>query len=198
MNTSVTTTAIAVALALIVIVFMFFGNSIVALFTGAAGTQSVTQSISKTDIQQTGSRSASVLANTSSPAEASSASHTTAPAPTTATAQKSLSITNNVVGTGALAQRGDQVAILYKGMFQDGTVFDSSQAHKNKPLYFVVGGGRIIPGMDEGVIGMKVGGTRTIVIPPSLGYGSHAVGPIPANSTLIFEVKLVGVTPPTK
>ncbi len=167
-STTAITTAIAVAIALVIVIFGFFGNSIFAFFSGNV-TQPATSQAARSPLTTK-----------------------------TASATSKLSITDNVVGTGALAQRGDQVAILYKGMFQDGKVFDSSQAHKNKPLQFVVGGGRVIPGMDEGVIGMKVGGTRTIVIPPSLGYGSHVVGPIPANSTLTFEVKLVGVTLPTK
>lgn len=94
------------------------------------------------------------------------------------------------VGTGDEAVPGKQVSVQYKGTLTDGTEFDSSYSRNSEPLVFTVGAGQMIPGFDFGVQGMKVGGTRTITIPPELGYGSRETGPIPANSTLIFEVKL--------
>lgn len=89
-----------------------------------------------------------------------------------------------VVGTGDAAQVGDTATVGYSGWLTDGTLFDSGS------FPFIVGVGQVIAGFDEGVAGMKVGGRRKLVIPPELGYGNRANGPIPANSTLVFEVEL--------
>lgn len=97
------------------------------------------------------------------------------------------------VGSGAPAMPGDTVAFTYTGRLQDGTVFDSSQGRG--PYIIVLGAGTVIPGMEQGLAGMQPGGKRLIVIPPSMGYGSQDYGPIPANSTLMFEVEVVSVTP---
>lgn len=103
------------------------------------------------------------------------------------------------VGDGAEAKPGDTVSVLYVGRLQDGTVFDSSQAHNNEPLKFTLGVQGIIPGFQIGVNGMKVGGERLLSIPPELGYGAQDVKDpsgkiiIPANSTIIFDVQLVKV-----
>lgn len=96
------------------------------------------------------------------------------------------------VGTGATAKSGDSVTVNYTGWLENGTKFDSSIDRK-QTFDFTVGTGGVIAGWDEGVQGMLVGGTRLLVIPPNLGYGSTANGPIPANSTLIFEVQLVAI-----
>ncbi len=102
-------------------------------------------------------------------------------------------------GTGAQATPGSVVSVLYVGRLQDGTVFDSSQAHGNQPLKFTLGAQGIIPGFQIGVNGMKVGGERLLAIPPSLGYGTQDVKDpsgkvvVPANSTIIFDVQLVKV-----
>ena len=113
------------------------------------------------------------------------------PAPISPTPDMSKVKTEDVIlGTGDEAAPGKQVSVQYKGTLVDGTEFDSSYKRNSEPLQFTVGAGQMIPGFDYGVRGMKVGGTRTITIPPELGYGSRATGPIPANSTLIFEVKL--------
>jgi FKBP-type peptidyl-prolyl cis-trans isomerase len=107
------------------------------------------------------------------------------------------------IGTGAEAKPGDTVSVLYVGQLQDGTVFDSSAAHNNEPLTFVLGAEGLIPGFQIGVNGMKEGGERLMAIPPSLGYGSQDVKDnagkviIPANSTIVFDVKLVKVQPAT-
>jgi FKBP-type peptidyl-prolyl cis-trans isomerase len=103
-----------------------------------------------------------------------------------------LQVTDQTVGTGAEAVAGKSVTVNYTGTLTNGTVFDSSYS-RNQPFTFTLGAGQVIKGWDEGVVGMKVGGKRKLVIPPSLGYGSQAQGPIPANSTLIFEVQLVSV-----
>jgi peptidylprolyl isomerase len=101
-------------------------------------------------------------------------------------------IEDTQVGTGAEAVPGKQVSVYYTGKLQDGTVFDSNVG--KEPMSFVVAGGQMIPGFDQGVQGMKVGGKRTITIPPSLGYGEQgAGGAIPPNATLIFEVELADV-----
>ncbi len=106
------------------------------------------------------------------------------------------------VGTGLEAKPGDTVSVLYEGKFTNGTVFDSSAAHGNQPLTFVLGAEGLIPGFQVGVRGMKEGGQRLLAIPPSLAYGAEdfkdpATGKvvIPANSTLIFAVQLVKVVP---
>jgi len=102
-----------------------------------------------------------------------------------------LVVQDQVVGTGAEAAVGNTVSVNYTGKLQNGTVFDTSVG--KAPIEFPLGGGYVIPGWDQGLVGMKVGGKRLLIIPPSLGYGSQDYGPIPANSTLIFEVELVGV-----
>ena len=97
------------------------------------------------------------------------------------------------VGTGAEAQRGQHVKVHYTGWLTDGTKFDSSK-DRNDPFVFSLGAGQVIAGWDEGVTGMKVGGTRKLTIPPQLGYGARgAGGVIPPNATLVFEVELLGV-----
>ena len=103
-----------------------------------------------------------------------------------------LVVQDETVGTGAAAQPGDTVTVNYTGKLADGTVFDTSIG--KAPFSFVLGAGNVIPGWDQGLVGMKVGGTRVLIIPPSLGYGSQQYGPIPANSTLTFEVELLSAT----
>jgi FKBP-type peptidyl-prolyl cis-trans isomerase len=100
--------------------------------------------------------------------------------------------TDEVVGTGAEAVTGKNVTVNYIGTLTNGTKFDSS-FDRNQPFSFQLGGGQVIKGWDQGVVGMKVGGKRKLVIPPSLGYGNQANSSIPANSTLIFEITLVSV-----
>jgi FKBP-type peptidyl-prolyl cis-trans isomerase FkpA len=104
-----------------------------------------------------------------------------------------LKYTDDQVGTGAEAQTGKTVSVHYTGWLLDGTKFDSSK-DRNQPFSFPLGRGQVIKGWDEGVAGMKVGGKRTLVIPPDLGYGANgAGGVIPPNATLKFEVELLDV-----
>jgi FKBP-type peptidyl-prolyl cis-trans isomerase FkpA len=93
------------------------------------------------------------------------------------------------VGTGAVAQNGTQVSVFYRGWLTNGTLFDSNVG--KAPLPFRIGDRRMIAGFEEGATGMKVGGKRQIVIPPSLGYGQQRVGIIPPNSILVFELDLL-------
>jgi FKBP-type peptidyl-prolyl cis-trans isomerase len=99
------------------------------------------------------------------------------------------------VGTGAEAKTGSTVLAEYTGWIQStGKKFDSSFDHGGQPIQVTpLGTAQIIPGWNEGLIGMKVGGIRRLIIPPSLGFGSKAQGPIPANATLIFDVTVVSV-----
>jgi FKBP-type peptidyl-prolyl cis-trans isomerase FkpA len=108
-----------------------------------------------------------------------------------------LQIEDVVVGSGDTAAPGQQVSVHYTGWLyendQAGRKFDSSK-DRGQPFDFPLGGGRVIRGWDEGVAGMKVGGTRRLIIPPALGYGARgAGGVIPPNATLLFEVELLGI-----
>ena len=104
-----------------------------------------------------------------------------------------LQIEDVVVGTGAEAVKGKLVSVHYTGWLTDGKKFDSSK-DRGQPFRFPLGRGQVIEGWDQGVQGMKVGGKRRLVIPPDLAYGATGVPPqIPPNSTLVFEVELLGV-----
>lgn len=105
-----------------------------------------------------------------------------------------LQITDEIVGSGAAAAAGDTVTVNYVGSLTDGKVFDASANHGTTGFTFALGAGQVIKGWDQGIVGMKEGGKRKLVIPAALAYGSQAVGNvIPANSTLIFEVELLKV-----
>lgn len=105
---------------------------------------------------------------------------------------KGLKMEDVKVGTGAEAVAGKEVVVHYTGTLTNGEKFDSSK-DRGTPFTFNLGAGQVIQGWDQGVAGMKVGGVRKLTIPPELGYGSRQVGPIPANSTLLFEVELLDV-----
>jgi FKBP-type peptidyl-prolyl cis-trans isomerase FkpA len=116
--------------------------------------------------------------------------------PPTTTAS-GLMIDDRIVGAGQTASAGMNVSVHYTGWLffggEKGKKFDSSK-DRGTPFGFPLGAGHVIKGWDEGVQGMKVGGTRTLTIPPGLGYGARgAGGVIPPNATLIFEVELLGV-----
>jgi FKBP-type peptidyl-prolyl cis-trans isomerase FkpA len=105
----------------------------------------------------------------------------------------SLGIEDLVVGQGDTAAKGQRVSVHYTGWLTDGRKFDSSK-DRNQPFQFALGHGEVIRGWDQGVEGMKVGGTRKLTIPPEMGYGARgAGGVIPPNATLVFEVELLGV-----
>ena len=106
-----------------------------------------------------------------------------------------LRYTNVKCGTGAEAIGGTTATVHYVGKLDDGTVFDSSR-RRGEPFSFLLGAGKVIPGWDEGVAGMHVGGVRRLVIPPDLAYGEAGFPPaIPKNATLTFEVELLEVEP---
>ena len=113
------------------------------------------------------------------------------------TTPSGLQYTDNVVGDGAQAAAGQHVSVHYTGwLYQDGeqgAKFDSSR-DRNDAFDFALGAGMVIKGWDEGVQGMKIGGQRTLIIPPELGYGARgAGGVIPPNATLKFDVELLGI-----
>ena len=116
-------------------------------------------------------------------------------APGNNTATTSFASVDITVGTGTTAATGNRVTVSYTGFLYDpsqpdskGRQFDSSSA-----FTFTVGVGQVIRGWDQGVPGMRVGGVRRLTIPPNLGYGNQAVGSIPANSTLVFDIRLISV-----
>lgn len=171
---NVTGTGIAVALAVIVALgFLSFGTPILGSLTGAQAPAGM--AVGTTTSISTSTVSMDLALN---PQE---------PLPT------ELVITDEVVGTGPEAVPGSTVSVNYTGALPDGTVFDASANHGGA-FTFPLGAGKVIQGWDQGVAGMKVGGKRRLVIPPSLAYGERAMGNlIPANATLVFEVELVAV-----
>ena len=97
------------------------------------------------------------------------------------------------VGDGAEAKEGSSITVKYTGKLDDGTVFDSTEKQGGTPATFTLAKGSLIDGWVKGIPGMKVGGKRTLVIPPELGYGDKANGSIPASSTLTFDIELIDV-----
>jgi FKBP-type peptidyl-prolyl cis-trans isomerase FkpA len=103
-----------------------------------------------------------------------------------------LGIVDLKIGEGPEARAGMQVTVHYVGKLADGRMFDSSR-ERGRPFRFELGGGMVIPGWDEGVVGMRVGGLRRLIIPPQLGYGERGQPPIPPNAILEFEIELLAV-----
>lgn len=146
----------------------------------------LTPTINPTEIPQLPTATPAII-NQQEPAASSSADM----AKVTTTAD-GLQIQDLTVGTGVAAKSGDTVTVNYRGTLTNGTKFDSSY-DRNQPFTTQIGVGQVIKGWDEGIVGMKVGGKRKLTIPAALGYGSQDMGTIPPNSTLIFEVELLGV-----
>lgn len=117
------------------------------------------------------------------------------PVPAFTTTPSGLQFADLKVGRGKPPEPGQQCAMLYRGWLYEankrGKLFDSSQDRK-QPFHFAVGKGQVIPGWDEGVLTMKAGGKRVLILPPALGYGQRGAGPdIPPGATLLFEVELL-------
>jgi FKBP-type peptidyl-prolyl cis-trans isomerase len=164
---TVTPTGIAVALAVAVaLALLFFGP---AVFAPVSPVQELTN----------------VVTSTTTPMTQASAIPTVIPSELTAT--------DLVVGTGAEATAGSRVTVHYVGRLTDGTVFDASEA-RGQAFTFDLGAGQVIRGWDVGVVGMKVGGTRQLIIPAAMAYGERGAGAlIPPGATLVFDVTLLGV-----
>jgi FKBP-type peptidyl-prolyl cis-trans isomerase len=104
-----------------------------------------------------------------------------------------LKITDTLEGTGRAAVKGALLIVNYEGFLEDGTKFDSSFDH-GRPFQFVIGSKRVIKGWDQGLMGMKEGGKRTLFVPAALGYGERQIGKfIKPHSNLIFHVELLEV-----
>jgi FKBP-type peptidyl-prolyl cis-trans isomerase len=112
------------------------------------------------------------------------------------TSETGLQYIDFVVGSGAYAEPGQTVTLDYTARLLDGTKFDSSLDH-GETFQFVIGGGHVIPGFDEGVRHMRVGGHRRLIIPPSLAYGDRGIpGIVPPGAIILFDLDLLGVSPP--
>lgn len=162
---------IAVAVAVVAAAFMFFGDNVWKIFTGTEEIANNLQAplTNATDNQRQTAESMQNISTT-----------------------PGLEIYDLQPGTGAEAVAGKTVTAHYVGTLADGTKFDSS-LDRGEPFSFTLGAGQVIQGWDLGIQGMKIGSVRRLVIAPELGYGDRAIGPIPAGSTLVFEVQLLDV-----
>lgn len=149
--------------------------------------------MSKMNDASTKSDLSSIVSPTATPT-ASSSPEASAEPNKSVKLENGLEIQDIVIGTGDEAQPGDMVAAHYSGTLANGTKFDNSY-DRGQPFVFVLGGGMVIQGWDLGLVGMKVGGKRKLIIPPQLGYGDRGAGggAIPPNSTLYFDIELMGV-----
>jgi hypothetical protein len=129
-------------------------------------------------------------ASAAPPPTAGAAPSATAPA----APEAPLSVTTTTPGKGPGAQNGDKVRVHYTGTLTNGTKFDSSR-DRDKPFDFTLGKGMVIKGWDQGILGMKVGEKRKLVIPPSMAYGPAGRPSIPPNSTLNFDVEMIAINP---
>ena len=157
---------------------------------GAGATVATVSATTPTTATSATSTTASVATPTSGPlSKEPTFSVPKGPAP------KKLVIKNLITGKGAAVKDGDTVYVNYVGkLYSNGKVFDASwKDTPGKTFSFTVGAGSVIPGWDKGLVGMKVGGRRELIIPPSLAYKNQKAGTIPANSTLVFVVDLVKI-----
>ncbi len=175
---------------ILIAVFVVIGAAVIA-----AGAWYVNTAINPQSFASSGAASAATPAAGTS-ASGNSATATSAAVTTTNTTSSpmdGLKIVDTTVGTGTVAQNGDVVTVNYVGTLDNGKVFDSSSAH-GQPFSFTLGAGTVIQGWELGVLGMRVGGTRELTIPPSLGYGAQGAGGIiPPNATLHFTITLLSV-----
>lgn len=169
---------IAVAVSIVVVGFLLFGDSAVSMFNSAQDIGASSQTPVTTMDTNTNSQPQATDSQPQAPVQ-------TAPVTT-------LQIKDTVIGTGAEAKTGNLITVHYVGTLTNGQKFDSS-VDRGQPFQFRLGEGRVIQGWEQGFAGMKVGGKRTLIIPPSMGYGANQAGPIPPNSTLVFQVELLKV-----
>ena len=161
-----------------------------ALLLAACGSDSLPSTATPSASGGAGASSAATCVTASSvPATTDSFSDVV----TTTKQSDGLQVGDFVAGTGPTPKKGDTITVQYTGWLSDGTVFDSSRKAGRTPFSFAIGTGAVIPGWDEGLITMHVGGKRRLIIPSALGYGAQANGPIPANSTLVFDVSLLSI-----
>ncbi len=169
---------IAVAVAVVFVAYSLFGSNIISLFDNNNTNIAMTEEVKNTEVNSNVD---------TAPAEQK-------PAPTKNSISRNGVIINDlVVGTGPEIAVGKAVAVHYILSLQDGTVLQNSKDF-GAPFRFVYGVDSMIQGWQIGIAGMKAGGTRTIVIPPELGYGAQQAGPVPANSTLVFTIELLEVS----
>ena len=175
---------IAVTVSLVVVVIFFTtGRNIVSFF--GAGNETT-----ENDLQA--AQAINAINDTNETTLNSMDSTDSTPQNSFSSSVSGFEIQDIVVGTGAEAVAGKTIVVNYSGAFTDGRVFDSSYT-RGVPFEFVLGAGEVIPGWDKGFDGMRVGGKRQLVIPPAFGYGAAGRPGIPPNSTLVFEVELLGV-----
>lgn len=160
---------IAVAVSIVVVAFLLFGGNVTSMFNQAQNTD--TASIQNVE----------TIMDTDTTTQEN-----------TQAMPGGLQITDTVVGSGAEAKVGSLITVHYVGTLTSGQKFDSS-VDRGQPFQVRLGEGRVIAGWEQGFTGMKVGGKRTLVIPPAMGYGANQAGSIPPNSTLVFQVELLGV-----
>ncbi len=191
-NSALKTGATALAVAVVGFGVAACGSSSKAAgVVTAPGAGATTEAVTATAAATTATATSTVTTPTSGPL--SKAPVITKP---TGAAPTSLEKKDIVVGTGATAETGDELTVNYVGaIYKTGKVFQSSFTD-GQGVYgpFQLGAGAVIKGWDEGLVGMKVGGRRELIIPPSLAYGSTAQSGIPANSTLIFVIDLLAVS----
>ena len=179
---------VAVGVALVACAMLFFGGQIMNIFGFRSSTTVVNNPVDQTaaaesqTAQQAGQAATATGANSVTPTKTLQNISTV----------KGLEVYDEQVGTGDVAKAGQTITAHYIGYLTNGQKFDSS-VDRGQPFSFKLGAGQVIKGWDQGIAGMKVGGIRRLVVSPELGYGSQAMGPIPPNSTLIFEVQLLGV-----
>jgi len=177
-------------LVVFIIGLFFFQNTIYGFFQSMQGPAAETDTQGMYDEGSTSAPHETINPETSTNQTTTMNDTNTSNTHTTA---DGLIITDEKIGTGEEAKAGQTVTVNYVGTFlNNGEKFDSSY-DRNQPFVFTLGAGQVIQGWDEGFAGMKVGGKRKLVVPPNLGYGPNDYGPIPGNSTLVFEVELLGV-----
>lgn len=171
-------------------VFAWVAVVVVIISAGALSTAAIIQEVLS---RQQSTQTASQTIDTCTLQAVDESSTLPAPAPYTASQVSALQTTDITPGDGQTVKSGDCLVVKYYGMLaSSGMVFDEDYT-KAQALQFAVGKGNVIRGWDEGLIGMKVGGERRLIIPSDLGYGSTGAGSIPANAALVFYVKLIRI-----